>query len=78
MHKVFLQIPPGTENLLATTLAVSTDKSSYFVLNWIFHYLQDVFEAQKSSVTSGQKVIIVDDLIATGGKSKRSKEGTPL
>ena len=30
--------------------------------------MQDVFEAQKGAIKSGEKVIIVDDLIATGGR----------
>lgn len=32
---------------------------------WLF---QDVFEVQKNSIQKGQKVVIVDDLLATGGK----------
>lgn len=31
--------------------------------------LQDVFEAQKESLKEGQRAAIVDDLLATGGKS---------
>jgi len=35
-------------------------------------YGTDVFEIQSSSITSGQNVIIVDDLLATGGSMKAS------
>lgn len=29
--------------------------------------IQDVFELQTDSITPGQKVLVVDDLLATGG-----------
>ncbi len=33
-----------------------------------FPAFQDCFEIQKNSIKSGQKVVIIDDLLATGGK----------
>ncbi|CAG5121283.1 unnamed protein product [Candidula unifasciata] len=33
-------------------------------------YGSDTFEAQKGSILSGQKVVIIDDLLATGGTMK--------
>lgn len=32
-------------------------------------YGKDIFCAQEDAITSGQKVIIVDDIIATGGSA---------
>ena len=39
------------------------------LISWCitYYFLQDVFEIQKNSVQPGQKVVIVDDLLATGG-----------
>ena len=31
-------------------------------------FLQDTFEMQEGSISKGQNVLIVDDLLATGGK----------
>ena len=36
--------------------------------NIYFIFSQDVFEIQKDSITPEQKVVIVDDLLATGGR----------
>ena len=33
------------------------------------NYFQDVFELQKEAVKPGEKAVIVDDLLATGGLS---------
>lgn len=35
--------------------------------------LQDTFEAQVDKIKAGQKVIIVDDLLATGGEFELTK-----
>lgn len=35
--------------------------------NYKLEYGSDTFEMQKNSITPGQKVVIVDDLLATGG-----------
>lgn len=35
---------------------------------FLLSFFKDVFEMQKGAITAGQKVLIVDDLIATGGK----------
>jgi len=37
-------------------------------------YGEDIFELQKSAVKHGQRVIIVDDVIATGGSAKAAGE----
>jgi adenine phosphoribosyltransferase len=37
-------------------------------------YGQDFFEIQKDAIQSGQKVVILDDLIATGGSAKAAGE----
>ncbi|XP_058065320.1 adenine phosphoribosyltransferase [Anopheles bellator] len=34
---------------------------------YVLEYGTDVFEIQKGSISSGQKVLIIDDLLATGG-----------
>ncbi|XP_045602261.1 adenine phosphoribosyltransferase [Procambarus clarkii] len=39
-------------------------------VSYALEYGTDVFEAQAKSVKSGQKVVIVDDLLATGGTMK--------
>lgn len=36
--------------------------------------MQDVFEAQAGSLPAGANVIVVDDLIATGGSAKAAGE----
>jgi len=36
--------------------------------------VQDVFEAQAGSLPAGANVIVVDDLIATGGSAKAAGE----
>ncbi|XP_070574481.1 adenine phosphoribosyltransferase-like isoform X1 [Ptychodera flava] len=36
-------------------------------VSYSLHYGQDVFEAQEDAVKEGQKVVIVDDVLATGG-----------
>jgi adenine phosphoribosyltransferase len=35
----------------------------------LIYFCQDTFEIQEESLQSGQKVLIVDDLLATGGKN---------
>ncbi|RUP51549.1 adenine phosphoribosyltransferase 1 [Jimgerdemannia flammicorona] len=37
-------------------------------------YGEDIFELQKSAIKAGQRAIIVDDLIATGGSAKAAGE----
>lgn len=37
-------------------------------------YGVDVFEMQKGAVKEGQRVLIVDDIIATGGSAKGAEE----
>ncbi|XP_071526386.1 adenine phosphoribosyltransferase-like [Panulirus ornatus] len=39
-------------------------------VSYSLEYGTDVFEAQANSITPGQKVVIVDDLLATGGTMK--------
>ena len=36
------------------------------------YLLQDIFEIQKSSIKPGQRVLIIDDLLATGGSMEAS------
>ena len=40
----------------------------YISPTFYFPPFQDTFEIQKDAVQKGQKVVIVDDLIATGGR----------
>lgn len=37
-------------------------------------YLKDVFEIQKAALKEGQNVIVIDDLIATGGSAGAAGE----
>ncbi|KAK4309733.1 hypothetical protein Pmani_018662 [Petrolisthes manimaculis] len=39
-------------------------------VSYTLEYGTDVFEAQESSIKKGQKVVILDDLLATGGTMK--------
>ena len=39
----------------------------YFSKHFFFTFLQDKCEIQKNSISAGQKVVIIDDLLATGG-----------
>ena len=43
-----------------------SDKSHHS--SFLMILFQDKFEVQKCAVKKGQKVIIIDDLLATGGK----------
>lgn len=43
--------------------------SSSFNRKIIIHNLQDTVEIQKNAIKAGQKVIVIDDLLATGGKN---------
>ncbi|KAK6186409.1 hypothetical protein SNE40_008450 [Patella caerulea] len=45
-----------------------------FKVSYSLEYGQDSFEIEKSSVKLGQKVVIIDDLIATGGSMKAACE----
>ncbi|PIK36442.1 hypothetical protein BSL78_26731, partial [Apostichopus japonicus] len=38
-------------------------------VSYQLEYGVDIFEAQKTAIKEGQGVVIIDDLIATGGKS---------
>lgn len=44
------------------------DNPSLWTSSWPFSSQQDEFEMQIDALKEGQKVVIVDDLIATGGK----------
>lgn len=37
-------------------------------------FIQDIFEIQKSALKEGQNVIVIDDLIATGGSAAAAGE----
>ncbi|KAI8911034.1 phosphoribosyltransferase-like protein [Gorgonomyces haynaldii] len=41
---------------------------------YVKEYGTDVFEIQKSGIKPGQKVVVLDDLIATGGSAKAAGE----
>ncbi len=62
---------PGETHLIEYALDYGTvgflvaDFSKFF--RAILILFQDAFEIQKGSIQPGQKVIIIDDLIATGG-----------
>ncbi|KAK3086068.1 hypothetical protein FSP39_013007 [Pinctada imbricata] len=43
-------------------------------VEYILEYGKDVFEIQEGSILKGQKVVIVDDLLATGGTMKAACE----
>lgn len=43
-------------------------------VEYVLEYGTDVFEIQTESIKAGQKVIIVDDLLATGGSLKAAVE----
>ncbi|XP_047501123.1 adenine phosphoribosyltransferase-like isoform X1 [Penaeus chinensis] len=43
-------------------------------ISYTLEYGTDVFEAQASSIKAGQKVVIIDDLLATGGSMKAAAE----
>ena len=42
----------------------------------MFCLLQDVLEMQNDAVEPGQKVVVIDDLLATGGKFLKRYRGT--
>lgn len=41
-----------------------------YSVSYGLHYGKDVFELEKSSLNPGQKVLIIDDVLATGGTSR--------
>lgn len=43
-------------------------------VEYVLEYGTDVFEIQKGSIKAGQRVLIVDDLLATGGSLKAASE----
>jgi len=42
--------------------------ASLFLFTHLKCFMQGVFEVQKDACCAGQKVVIVDDLLATGGE----------
>lgn len=52
----------------------------YFLTNFLFRscfkfcflLIQDIFELQKNRIKPGQKVLLIDDLLATGGSLEAS------
>lgn len=45
-----------------------------YKVEYILEYGTDIFEIQRNAIKSGQRVIIVDDLLATGGSLKAASE----
>ncbi|KAH8366175.1 hypothetical protein KR093_009958, partial [Drosophila rubida] len=56
------QLEYGSVSILANVSNVE-----YTILSYSKLVLQDVFELQRAAIKPGQKVVIVDDLLATGG-----------
>lgn len=52
----------------STSIILPRVLGTFHSLIFLLFFFKDVFEMQKGAITTGQKVLIVDDLIATGGK----------
>lgn len=67
IRKVEYALEYGTVSFHHLTVVISCHIPK-FILVWLIAFVQDTVEMQDGSLKPGQKVIVVDDLLATGGK----------